>query len=84
LSAAATTPVITKVDAGSAADQAGLKAGDVVTELFSKPVRNANDLRLRLGLMWVGDTAEFTVMRKGQPQVFRLAVADGEQHAKSK
>jgi serine protease DegQ len=84
LSAAATTPVITKVDAGSATERAGLKAGDVVTELGGKPVRNANDLRLRLGLLWVGDTAEFTVMRKGQPQLFRLAVADREQHAKAK
>jgi serine protease DegQ len=84
LSAAATTPAITKVEAGSAADRAGLKPGDVVTELFGKPVRNANDLRLRLGLLWVGDTAEFTVMRKGQPQVLRLAVADREQHAKAK
>jgi serine protease DegQ len=84
LSAAATTPVITKVEAGSAANRAGLKPGDVVTGLFGKPVRNANDLRLRLGLLWVGDAAEVTVMRKGQPQVFRLAVADGEQHAKAK
>jgi serine protease DegQ len=84
LSAAATTPVITKVDAGSVAERAGLKPGDVVTELCGKPVRNANDLRLRLGLLWVGDTAEFTVMRKGEPQVFRLGVADGEQHAKAK
>jgi len=84
LSAAQTTPVITKVDAGSAAERAGLKAGDVVTELGGKQVRNANDLRLRLGLFWVGDTAEFTVMRKGQPQLFRVAVADREQHAKAK
>jgi serine protease DegQ len=84
LSAAATTPVITKVEAGSAADRAGLKSGDVVTELFGKPVRNANDLRLRVGLVWAGDTVDLTVMRKGQPQVFRLGAAEGEQHAKVK
>lgn len=84
LSAAQTTPVITKVDAGSAAQRAGLKAGDVVTELGGKPVRNTNDLRLKLGLLWVGDTTEITVMRNGEPRVLRVAMADYDQHAKAK
>ena len=84
LSAAATTPVITKVEAGSAAEHAGLKVGDVVTELSGKPVRNANDLRFRLGLVWAGDTAELAVMRNGQPLVFRVGAPGDEQHAKDK
>ena len=49
LSAAQTTPVITKVDPGSAAQRAGIKVGDIVTEFDGQPVRNTNDLHVRLG-----------------------------------
>ncbi len=75
--------VITKVDAGSAADHAGLKAGDVVTEVSRAPVRDTNELRTRLGLLWVGDVAELTVLRDGQPTVIRTAIAD-QSRSKSK
>src|SRR5215831_14638702 len=69
--AAPTTPIITKVDPGSPADLAGLKAGDVVTDLGGIPVRDMAQLRNRLGLLWVGDSAELTVMRNGKPTVVR-------------
>jgi S1-C subfamily serine protease len=70
------TPVITRVDAGSPADLAGLKAGDVVTDLGGTPVRDTSRLRARLNLLWVGDTAELTVMRNGKPAVIRATIAD--------
>jgi serine protease Do/serine protease DegQ len=83
-----TLPVITKVDAGTPAELAGVKAGDVVTELGGTPVRDTADLRTRLGLLWVGDTAEFTLARDGKPVVIRATIADKEQradaHAKQK
>jgi Do/DeqQ family serine protease len=74
--AAPTTPIITKVDPGSPADLAGLKAGDVVTELAGTAVRDMSQLRSRLGLLWVGDSAELTVMRNGKPAVIRATIAD--------
>ena len=70
------TPVITKVDAGSPADLAGFKTGDVVTDLGGTPVRDTGHLRARLGLLWVGDVAELTVMRGGKPAVIRATIAD--------
>jgi S1-C subfamily serine protease len=70
------TPVITKVDAGSPADLAGFKAGDVVTDLGGTPVRDTSHLRARLSLLWIGDTAELTVMRGGKPAVVRVTIAD--------
>jgi Do/DeqQ family serine protease len=70
------TPIITKIDPGSPADRAGLKAGDVITELAGSPVHDTSDLRTRLGLLWVGDTAEFTVARDGKPTVLRAVIAD--------
>jgi len=33
-------------------------------------------LRNRLGLLWVGDAAELTVMRSGRPTVIRATIAD--------
>jgi S1-C subfamily serine protease len=75
-SAAPTTPIITKVDPGSPADAAGLRAGDVVTDLAGTPVRDTSHLHSRLGLLWVGDTAELTVIRNGKPTVIRATIAD--------
>jgi serine protease Do/serine protease DegQ len=83
LASAPTTPIITKVDSGSPADVAGLKAGDVVTDLAGTPVRDMSDLRIRLGLLWVGDAAELTVMRNGKSTVIRATIAD-QQRGKAK
>jgi len=83
LATAPTTPIITKVDPGSPADLAGLKAGDVVTDLAATPVRDTAQLRSRLGLLWVGDTAELTVMRNGKQAVFRATIMD-QQRGKAK
>jgi len=80
---APTTPIITKIDPGSPADLAGLKAGDVVTDLAATPVRDTAQLRSRLGLLWVGDTAELTVMRNGKQAVFRATIVD-QQRGKAK
>ena len=74
--AAPMTPIITKIDPGSPADLAGLKAGDVVTDLAGSPVRDTSELRSRLGLLWVGDSAELTVMRNGKPTMIRATIVD--------
>src|SRR3984893_13320867 len=42
--------VVLQVDPQSAAEPAGLKPGDLVTELDGTPVRDAADLQLRLAL----------------------------------
>ena len=74
--AAPAAPIITKVDPGSPADLAGLKVGDVVTGVTGTPVRDTSHLRSRLGLFWVGDTAELTVTRNGKPTVIRATITD--------
>ncbi len=74
--AAPTTPIITKVDPGSPADLAGLKAGDVVTDLAGTPVRDTSHLRSRLGLLWLGDSAELTVVRNGKQAVIRATIVE--------
>jgi S1-C subfamily serine protease len=51
--------VALQVDPQSAAERAGLKPGDLVTELDGTPVRDAADLQLRLALLRIGEVAEF-------------------------
>jgi S1-C subfamily serine protease len=76
LSAPVTAPVIVKVEKGSPAEGAGLKAGDVVSELARISVRDTSDLRTRIGLLWVGDVADLTVVRYGKPVVIRARISD--------
>jgi serine protease Do/serine protease DegQ len=59
--------VVTKIEANSAAEHAGLKSGDVVTAFAETPVRDAPDLRNKLAMLRVGDVADLTVMRGGKP-----------------
>jgi Do/DeqQ family serine protease len=58
--------VVTRVDANSAAELAGSKTGDLVTALNGSPVRDAADLRNKLGLLRVGDVAEMAILRSGK------------------
>jgi Do/DeqQ family serine protease len=58
--------VITQVVEDSAAQDAGLKAGDVVTAVDGRPVRRAADLRNKVGLAPVGDRITLTVVRDGR------------------
>jgi S1-C subfamily serine protease len=76
LGAATTAPVITKVEAGSAADRAGLKTGDVITAFAGATVGDMADLRVRLALIWVGEAADFTVLRAGKPLLLHAVVAE--------
>ncbi len=66
--------LVAKVQPGSAAERAGLEAGDVITAIGGTPVSDAADLRNRIGLLQVGDTAELTVLRGGRTIVIRATV----------
>jgi S1-C subfamily serine protease len=67
--------VIVEVDRGSAAMRAGLQPGDLVTQLSGIPVRDAADLKMRIGLLELGDVAEFGVSRRGSWLMLRAAIS---------
>lgn len=58
--------VITRIDPNSPAEHGGLKVGDLVTSLGPSPIKDAADLRNKLGLMRVGGVADMTVWRNGK------------------
>jgi S1-C subfamily serine protease len=84
LSGPVTAPVIVKVEKGSPAEGAGLKAGDVVSELARISVRDTSDLHNRIGLLSVGDVADLTVVRNGKPVLIRATIIDQEKNIRSK
>jgi serine protease Do len=71
--------MIVKVDPRSPGARAGLKSGDIVTEIGNRPVRDSTFLRTRLALLLVGDVAEFAVLRDGKPLKIQATVAERDQ-----
>jgi S1-C subfamily serine protease len=84
LSASTTLPVIVKIDKGSPAEGAGLRVGDIVSELARISVRDTLDLYNRIALLSVGDVADLTVVRSGKPMVVRATVPDQDKTIRSK
>ena len=76
--------VVRAVDPRSAAERAGLKPGDLVTELGGTPLRNAADLHVRLGLLRIGEVADLAVLRLGGTLTMRIEMAERELPARSR
>lgn len=68
--------VVSHVEKGSSADRAGLKPGDIVTEINGKTVRNANMLRNHMGLLRIGQTVQMKVLRDNKTLMLKATVAE--------
>ena len=78
--------VVTGVSSGSAAEQAGLQTGDVLTTINGKPLHNEQELRNAEGLLPLGSAVQLGVLRDGKTlgvnatlRVEKLAGIDGSQ-----
>ena len=70
--------LVQQVVEGSAADKAGIKAGDVITSVNGSAVKTAAELRNRIGLMRVGETVDVALVRDGKAKhVSALVAAKG-------
>jgi len=70
--------VVTKVLAGSPADEAGLQVGDIITAINDKQVRDAGTLRNTVGLLRIGEEVRLSILRSGKPLTLRARVAEPE------
>jgi serine protease Do len=61
--------VVTAVNPGSAADEAGLRSGDVITEVNRRPVKNLADYNREISQGEKGKSVLFLVQR-GQSSMF--------------
>ncbi len=67
--------LITVVQAASPAEKSGMRQGDVVTALNGRAIRNATELRARLGLTAIGDEVEMRINRGGAARTVRTQIA---------
>jgi len=67
--------LISQVTEGSAADEAGIKRGDVVTEFDGALVDNANDFRNRVAMHKPGSKVELVILREGKRMDFSVKLA---------
>lgn len=68
--------VVSQVQESSPAQRAGLERGDVITQIGSKSISSANDLRNTIALLAPGSPQDFKIIRRGR--VHRVEIVLGE------
>ncbi len=71
--------VVTQVHAGSAAEKAGVKVGDVITAIDGEQLTNANSLRNTVGLLMVDQTITLDLIREGKARQIKATVKEIQQ-----
>ena len=70
--------VISQVIEDTAAEEAGLKAGDVVVSINGAPVKSASAMRNMVGLLRVGEEMNITVIREGKKKTMTAVIRDAK------
>ncbi len=76
---AAEGALVTQVQEGSAAEDAGLAAGDIVIALDGSPITNSSELRNRIGLTPVGEDIEIAFLRDGRRRTIDVEIGTAGQ-----
>jgi Do/DeqQ family serine protease len=76
--------LVSQVIEGSAAEKAGLQAGDVVTAINGRPVKDAAGLRNTIGLLSVGDRVDISLLRDGKPRRVTAVIAERDTAAEAR
>jgi serine protease Do/serine protease DegQ len=68
--------VISQVIEDTAAEEAGLKVGDVVTSINGTPVKSASAMRNMVGMLRVGDEMSIAIIREGNKKELTAVIRD--------
>ena len=68
--------LVSQVEPGSIADVAGIEAGDVLTRIGERDIRDGADYDSATAIIMVGDTVEVQAVRDGKLRTYRLEVDD--------
>jgi len=68
--------LVSDVFQGDPADRAGIKVGDIITEINGKPIKNTHDLLLTTASLHVGERATIKALRDGREISFQVVVTD--------
>jgi Do/DeqQ family serine protease len=75
--------LVSQVVDGSAAEKAGIKAGDVITAVNGKQVKDAAGLRNSIGLLSIGDRVDVTLLRDGKSKHVTAVIAQNNATSES-
>jgi len=73
---------VLKVEQGSAAEQAGIEAGDVILRIDGSQVRSFEDLRARIGARAIGDRVKVELVRDGKKRTIDATISDPSRRSK--
>jgi serine protease Do len=73
--------LIAEVFEGDPADKAGLKAGDIITEVNGKKIKTSHELLMIVADFHVGETVEIKVLHEGQEKTFHVTIAERKEKA---
>ena len=76
--------LVSQVVDGSAAEKAGIKAGDIITAVNGKPVKDAAALRNTIGLLRIGDRVDVSLLRDGKPRRITAVITERDAEAEAK
>jgi serine protease Do len=73
--------LISDVFKGDPADVAGIKPGDVVTEINGKPIKDTHELLLMIAGFRIGETIKVKIIRDGQEKIVPITIAERTEKA---
>ncbi len=68
--------LVNTVTKGGPAEDAGIQPGDLITDLDGKPVRDRDDLRLKIGEMSPGTRVDIAILRNGSKKTVSLKLGE--------
>lgn len=71
-----TGALVTEILKGSPAEKAGIKRGDIITEVDGKAVKNVETLRNIIAQSKVGSRIQLQVIRDGKPNIFTVTITE--------
>jgi serine protease Do len=75
--------LVAEPQAGSPAEKAGIKAGDVITAVNGEKLTNARDLARRIGSMAPNASVKLTVLQKGTEKTVTLTLGELPREARA-
>ena len=72
--------LVSQVNENSPAEIAGLKAGDVITQINDTKITQATQVKTTISLLRVGSTATIAIKRNGKDITLRAMVTDVKKH----
>ena len=71
--------VVVDVEPGSAADNAGMLPGDIITKVADRDIQKISDFHSQAATMFVGDEVEVELIRDGRGKSLELELAENTQ-----